>query len=147
MAQIDPRPFQAAYDQAVAKKVQDEANLANAKLDLQRLADLATRNFTPKQQVDTQRATVAQLEAQIQGDQAAVDNAKSQLDYTTITSPLTGRTGIRLVDQGNIVHASDATGLVVVTQLQLISVIFTLPESQLTAVQSALKAGPVRILR
>ena len=145
MAQIDPRPFQAAYDQAVAKKVQDEANLANAKLDLQRLADLATRNFTPKQQVDTQRATVAQLEAQIQGDQAAVDNAKSQLDYTTITSPLTGRTGIRLVDQGNIVHASDATGLVVVTQLQPMSVIFTLPESQLTAVQSALKAGPVRI--
>ena len=145
MAQIDPRPFQAAYDQAVAKRVQDEANLANAKLDLQRLADLATRNFTPKQQVDTQRATVAQLEAQIQGDQAAVDNAKSQLDYTTITSPLTGRTGIRLVDQGNIVHASDATGLVVVTQLQPMSVIFTLPESQLTAVQSALKAGPVRI--
>jgi len=145
LAQIDPRPFQAAYDQAVAKKVQDEANLANAKLDLQRFADLATRNFAPKQQVDTQRAMVAQLEAQIQGDQAAIDNAKTQLDYTTITSPLTGRTGIRLVDQGNIVHASDATGLVVVTQLQPISVIFTLPESELTDVQSALKAGPVRI--
>ena len=145
LAQIDPRPFQAAYDQAVAKKVQDEANLANAKLDLQRFADLATRNFAPKQQVDTQRAMVAQLEAQIQGDQAAIDNAKTQLDYTTITSPLTGRTGIRLVDQGNIVHASDATGLVVVTQLQPISVIFTLPESELTAIQSALKAGPIRI--
>jgi multidrug efflux system membrane fusion protein len=125
--------------------VQDEANLANAKVDLQRFADLATRNFAPKQQVDTQRATVAQLEAQIQGDQAAIDSAKTQLDYTTITSPLTGRTGIRLVDQGNIVHATDATGLVVVTQLQPISVIFTLPESELTAVQSALKAGPVRI--
>src|SRR5215831_10813808 len=145
LAQIDPRPFQAAYDQAVAKKVQDEANLANAKLDLQRFADLATRNFAPKQQVDTQRAMVAQLEAQIQGDQAAIDNAKTQLDYTTITLPLTGRTGIRLVDQGNIVHASDATGLVVVTQLQPISVIFTLPESELTAIQSALKAGPIRI--
>jgi multidrug efflux system membrane fusion protein len=145
LAQIDPRPFQAAYDQAVAKKVQDEANLANAKLDLQRFADLATRNFAPKQQVDTQRATVLQLEAQIQGDQAAIDNAKTQLDYTTITSPLTGRTGIRLVDQGNIVHASDANGLVVVTQLEPISVIFTLPESELTDVQSALKAGPVRI--
>jgi membrane fusion protein, multidrug efflux system len=145
LAQIDPRPFQAAYDQAVAKKVQDEANLANAKLDLQRFSDLATRNFAPKQQVDTQRATVAQLEAQIQGDQAAIDSAKTQLDYTTITSPLTGRTGIRLVDQGNIVHATDATGLVVVTQLQPISVVFTLPESELTAVQSALKAGPVRI--
>src|SRR5215469_13664239 len=145
LAQIDPRPFEAAYDQAVAKKVQDEANLANAKLDLQRFADLATRNFAPKQQVDTQRAMVAQLEAQIQGDQAAIDNAKTQLDYTTITSPLTGRTGIRLVDQGNIVHAIDATGLVVVTELQPISVIFTLPESELTAVQSALNAGPVRI--
>ena len=145
LAQIDPRPFQATYDQAVAKKVQDEANLANAKLDLQRFADLATRNFAPQQQVDTQRAMVAQLEAQIQGDQAAIDSAKTQLDYTTITSPITGRTGIRLVDQGNIVHATDATGLVVVTQLQPISVIFTLPESELTAVQSALKAGPVRI--
>ena len=138
-------PFRPRYDQAVAKKVQDEANLTNAKLDLQRFADLATRNFAPEQQVDTQRAMVAQLEAQIQGDQAAIDSAKTQLDYTTITSPITGRTGIRLVDQGNIVHATDATGLVVVTQLQPISVIFTLPESELTAVQSALKAGPVRI--
>ena len=145
LAQIDPRPFQATYDQAVAKKVQDEANLANAKIDLQRFSDLATRNFAPKQQVDTQRATVAQLEAQIQGDQAAIDSAKTQLDYTTITSPLTGRTGIRLVDQGNIVHATDATGLVVVTQLQPISVVFTLPESELASVQSALKSGPVRI--
>jgi membrane fusion protein, multidrug efflux system len=145
LAQIDPRPFQAAYDQAVAKKVQDEANLANAKRDLQRFSDLATRNFAPTQQVDTQRATVAQLEAQISGDQAAIDSAKTQLDYTTITSPLTGRTGIRLVDQGNIVHATDATGLVVVTQLQPISVIFTLPESELPSVHAALAAGPVRI--
>src|SRR5271169_3394246 len=145
LVQIDPRPFQATLDQAVAKQVQDEANLANAKLDLQRFSDLAARNFTPQQQLDTQRATVTQLEAQIQGDQAAIDSAKTQLDYTTITSPLTGRTGIRLVDQGNIVHATDATGLVVVTQLQPISVIFTLPESELTAVQSALKAGPVHI--
>jgi membrane fusion protein, multidrug efflux system len=145
LAQIDPRPFQAAYDQAVAKKVQDEANLANAKLDLQRFSDLATRNFAPTQQVDTQRATVAQLEAQIRGDQAAIDSAQTQLDYTTIKSPLSGRTGIRLVDQGNIVHATDATGLVVVTQLQPISVIFTLPESELPSVQLALKSGPVRI--
>jgi multidrug efflux system membrane fusion protein len=145
LAQIDSRPFQATYDQVVAKKVQDEANLANARLDLQRFSDLATRNFAPKQQVDTQRATVAQLEAQIQGDQAAIDSAKTQLDYTTITSPLTGRTGIRLVDQGNIVHATDATGLVVVTQLQPISVVFTLPESELASVQSALKSGPVSI--
>ena len=147
LAQIDPRPFQATYDQAVAKKVQDEANLANAKLDLQRFSDLATRNFAPKQQVDTQRATVAQLEAQIQGDQAAIDSAKTQLDYTTITSPLTGRTGIRLVDQGNIVHATDATGLVVVTQLQPISVVFTLPESELASVQSAIEVRSCPHLR
>ena len=145
LAQIDPRPFQATYDQAVAKKVQDEANLANSKLDLQRFSDLATRNFAPTQQVDTQRATVTQLEAQIRGDQAAIDSAQTQLDYTTIKSPLSGRTGIRLVDQGNIVHATDATGLVVVTQLQPISVVFTLPESELASVQSALKSGPVRI--
>jgi membrane fusion protein, multidrug efflux system len=145
LAQIDPRPFQATLDQAAAKKVQDEANLANAKLDLQRFSDLATRNFAPKQQVDTQRATVTQLEAQIRGDQAAIDSAQTQLDYTTIKSPLSGRTGIRLVDQGNIVHATDATGLVVVTQLQPISVVFTLPESDLASVQSALMSGPVRI--
>jgi membrane fusion protein, multidrug efflux system len=145
LAQIDPRPFQATLDQAAAKKVQDEANLANAKLDLQRFSDLATRSFAPKQQVDTQRAMVTQLEAQIRGDQAAIDSAQTQLDYTTIKSPLTGRTGIRLVDQGNIVHATDATGLVVVTQLQPISVIFTLPESDLASVQSALTSGPVRI--
>ena len=146
LAQVDPRPFQAAYDQAVAKKAQDKANLANAKLDLQRFRDLAMRSFAPKQQVDTQRATVAQLKAQIRGDQAAIDSAQIQLGYTTITSPLSGRTGIRLVDQGNIVHASDATGLVVITQLQPISVVFTLPESDLPAVQSALAAGPVQIL-
>ena len=145
LAQIDPRPFQAAYDHAVAKKVQDEANMANARLDLQRFSDLAARDFATTQQLDTQRATVAQLEAQIRGDQAAIDSAQTQLSYTTITSPLSGRTGIRLVDQGNIVHATDASGLVVVTQLQPISVIFALPESELASVQSALASGPVRI--
>src|SRR5271170_53978 len=102
LAEIDPRPFQAALDQAKAKKVQDEANLANAKLDLQRYADLATRNFAPVQQVDTQRAMVAQVQAQIQGDQAAINSAKTQLDYTTITSPISGRTGIRLASDWSI---------------------------------------------
>jgi multidrug efflux system membrane fusion protein len=146
LAQIDPRPFQATLDQALAKKVQDEAQLANAKLDLQRYTDLAARNFSTKQQLDTQRSLVAQLQAQIQGDQAMVDSARTQLDYTTIASPLAGRTGIRLVDQGNIVHATDATGLVVVTQLQPISVIFTLPENQRASVQAATAAGPVSIV-
>ena len=146
LAQIDPRPSQAALDQAVAKKAQDEAQLANAKLDLQRFADLAARNFATKQQLDTQRAMVAQLAAQISGDQAAIDNARTQLGYTTITSPLDGRTGIRLVDQGNIVHATDPNGLVVVAQLQPISVVFTLPEDQLQAVNAAMASSPARIL-
>ena len=146
LAQIDPRPFQAALDQAVAKKAQDDAQLQNAKLDLQRFADLATRSFASKQQVDTQRAMVAQLEAQTRGDQATIDNARTQLGYTTIVSPLAGRIGIRLLDQGNIVHANDATGLVIVTQLHPISVIFTLPEDQLGSVKSAMVSGPARIL-
>jgi multidrug efflux system membrane fusion protein len=146
LGQIDPRPFQATLDQAVAKKTQDEAQLANAKLDLQRFANLATRDYATKQQLDTQRALVAQLDAQIAGDQATIDSARTQLDYTTITSPLTGRTGIRLVDQGNIVHATDTTGLVVVTQLDPISVIFTLPEDELASVKSAMAAGPASIV-
>jgi multidrug efflux system membrane fusion protein len=146
LAQIDPRPFQATLDQATAKKVQDEAQLANAKVDLQRFASLATRDFATKQQLDTQKALVAQLQAQIEGDQGAIDSARTQLDYATITSPITGRTGIRLVDQGNIVHATDTTGLVVVTQLQPISVIFTLPEDQLAAVKAAMASGPATIL-
>ena len=146
LAQIDPRPFQAALDQAVAKKAQDEAQLANAKLDLQRFTNLAARQFTPVQQLDAQRATVAQLEAQIRGDQASIDASQTQLGYTTIASPIDGRTGIRLVDQGNIVHATDSTGIVVVTQLQPISVVFTLPEQDLAAVQSALAAGTVDVL-
>ena len=146
LAQIDARPFQAALDQATAKKVQDEAQLANAKLDLQRFANLATRDFATRQQLDTQKALVAQLQAQIEGDQAAIDSARTQLDYTAITSPLAGRTGIRLVDQGNIVHATDTTGLVVVTQLQPISVIFTLPEDQLDTVKAAMASGPATIV-
>jgi multidrug efflux system membrane fusion protein len=146
LAQIDPRPFQATLDQATAKKVQDEAQLANAKVDLQRFASLATRDFATKQQLDTQKALVAQLQAQIEGDQGAIDSARTQLNYATITSPISGRTGIRLVDQGNIVHATDTTGLVVVTQLQPISVIFTLPEDQLASVKAAMASGPATIL-
>ena len=146
LAQIDPRPFQAAVDQSVAKKAQDEAQLANAKLDLQRFTNLAAHQFTPVQQLDAQRATVAQLEAQIRGDQASIDASQTQLGYTTIASPIDGRTGIRLVDQGNIVRATDSTGIVVVTQLRPISVVFTLPEQDLAAVQSALAAGTVDVL-
>jgi len=145
LAQIDPRPFQANYDQAAARKLEDQANLANANINLRRYTNLAPSSYVTQQTLDSQRATVAQLEAQIRADQAAIDFARTQLDYTRITSPLAGRTGIRLVDQGNIVHAADTTGLVVVTQVQPISVIFTLPEDQLAAVKSAMAAGPVPI--
>jgi multidrug efflux system membrane fusion protein len=145
LVQIDPRPFQAAYDQVVAKKAQDEAQLANAKLDLDRFTTLAKTNAGTRQQEDTQRALVAQLEATVRADQGAIDAAKVQLDYTTITSPIDGTTGIRLVDQGNIVHATDATGIVVVTQLQPISVVFTLPEDDLKSVSQAMAQGPAAV--
>ena len=145
LAQIDPRTYQAALDQATARKAQDEANLNNAKLGLQRYSALASQDFASRQQLETQRALVAQIEAQIQGDQAAIVSAQTQLGYTTITSPLDGRTGMRLVDQGNIVHTTDASGLVVITRLHPISVIFTLPEGRLTTIQSAMASGPVRL--
>ena len=115
LARIDPRSFQAALDQAVAKKAQDQANLANARVDLARYQKLAATAYTSAQQADTQKATVAQLEAQVQQDQAQIDNARTQLSYTTIAAPIEGRTGIRQVDAGNIVHASDTTGIVVIT--------------------------------
>jgi len=145
LAQIDPRPNQAAYEQAVATKAKDTAQLANAKRDLERYTVLQPQDLASKQTVDTQRATVDQLTAQLQIDQAQVDNARTQLAYTRITSPIDGRTGIRLVDPGNIVHATDTTGIVVVTQVQPIAVIFTLPEEDLGAVGAALAAGPVKV--
>jgi len=143
LAQIDPRPFQATLDQAIAKQAQDAAQLANVRLDLQRFRDLATRQFATRQSVDTQTALVAQDEALVKGDQAAIENARVQLGYTTIASPLAGRIGIRLIDQGNIVHATDTGGLAVITQLQPISVIFTLPEGDLPAISAAMALGPV----
>jgi multidrug efflux system membrane fusion protein len=146
LAQIDPRPNQAAYEQAVAVKAKDEALLENAKRDMERYKILQPQDLASKQTVDTARATVDQLSAQVKVDQAIIDNALTQLDYTHIVSPINGRTGIRLVDPGNIVHAADTTGIVVVTQLQPISVIFTLPEEDLGAVSSALSAGEVRVV-
>ena len=146
LAQIDPRTYQAALDQAVAKKAQDEAQLANARLDLARYTKLVANNYTSAQQADTARAQVAQLEAQVKQDQAQIDNARTLLSYTTITSPLDGRTGIRLVDAGNIVHASDTTGMVMLTQLQPISVLFTLPQQALAQVSAAMNQGPAKVL-
>ena len=145
LAQIDPRPTRAAFEQAVATKAKDAAQLANAKRDFERYTLLQPQDLASKQTVDTQKALVDQLTAQLQVDQAQIDSTRTQLDYTRITSPIDGRTGIRLVDPGNIVRAADTTGIVVVTQVQPIAVIFTLPEEALEAVSSALAAGPVKV--
>ena len=145
LAQIDPRTNQAAFEQAVATKAKDAAQLKNAKLDFERYTVLQPQDLASKQTVDTQRAMVDQLTAQLQVDQAQIDNARTQLDYTRIVSPIDGRTGIRLVDPDNIVRAADTTGIVVVTQVQPITVIFTLPEEDLGVVASALATGPVKV--
>jgi membrane fusion protein, multidrug efflux system len=146
LAQIDPRTYQAALDQATAKKAQDEAQLANARLDMARYTKLAANNYSSGQQADTAKAQVAQLEAQVKQDQAQIDTARTQLSYTTITSPLDGRTGMRQVDAGNIVHASDTTGMVVITQLQPISVLLTLPQQTLPQVAKAMSQGAAKVL-
>jgi multidrug efflux system membrane fusion protein len=143
LVQIDPRPYQAALDQARAKKAQDEASLKDAQLNLQRYGLLNKQQFASRQQFDTQASTVDQLIAQIEGDQAMIDNAQTQVSYTTITSPLAGRAGFRLVDPGNIVHAADTTGIVTIVKLQPISVVFTATEDELPQISRALAAGTV----
>jgi len=145
LAQIDPRPYRAALDQTIAAKAKDAAQLANAKVDLARYVTLAPEEFTSKQTLETQRSLVSQLEAQVAADQAVVDNARTQLDYTMIRSPINGRTGIRMVDPGNILHAATASSIVVVTQVQPISLIFTLPSETLQAVHKAMEKGPVAV--
>ena len=146
VAQIDPRPFQAQLDQAKAAKARDEAQLANAKLDLDRFTNLVARDYATRQSVDTQKALIAQLEATIRGDQATIENAETQLGYTTIISPLDGRTGMRLIDRGNIVHASDSSGLVVITQVHPIAVLFSLPQDHLQDITAAMKEVPLKVL-
>ena len=141
LAQIDPRPFQAALDQSVAKKAQDEATAANAKLDLTRYATLAKQNFATEQQLDTQNALVNQLTATIAADAAAIDAAKVQLGYTTIRAPLTGRAGFRLIDEGNLVNAGQQTGIVSIAQLQPIAVIFTEPQEYVDRINQELAGG------
>jgi membrane fusion protein, multidrug efflux system len=143
LVQIDPRPYQAALGMAIATRDKDRALLANAHRDLDRYALLEPEDLASKQTVDTQRSLIAQLAAQVQGDAAAVDNARTQLDYTSIRAPIDGRTGIRQVDPGNNVRATDTAGMVVVTQLEPISVIFSLPEEQFTELSAALSKGPV----
>jgi multidrug efflux system membrane fusion protein len=145
LGEIDPAIYKAQYDQAVAKKAQDEAQLANMRLDLTRYQQLAASNAGSKQQADTQRAVVAQQEALVNADQAAIENAQATLGYTKIIAPLSGRAGLRQVDQGNIVHASDATGLVIITQLQPIAVQFSLPQQQIVRVNAASAKGRLSV--
>ena len=141
LVEIDPRPFQVQLEQAEGQKARDEALLANAQLDLKRYQVLLSQDAIPRQQLDTQVATVNQIQATIKTDQAAIDNAKLLITYSHITAPLTGRIGLRLVDQGNMVHATDQTGLAVITQLQPIAVVFNIPEDQLTQVTRKIAAG------
>jgi multidrug efflux system membrane fusion protein len=144
LVEVDPRPFQATLDQAKAKKAQDEANLANANLDLQRFTKLG--EFATRQQTDTQRSTVAQLTAQIAADDAAISNAQTQLDYTQVKAPISGVAGLRQVDIGNIVNAATQTGVVTIAQIEPIAVIFTAPEDQLPYINEAQAASPLKVI-
>jgi multidrug efflux system membrane fusion protein len=144
LAQIDPRPYQAVLDQAKAKKEQDEANLANINLDLQRFIKLG--EFATKQQLDTQRSSVSQLTAQIAADAAAIYNSQTQVDYTTIKAPISGVVGLRQVDVGNIVNAATQTGIVTITQIEPIAVIFTAPEDQLPDINEAQAIAPLKTI-
>jgi multidrug efflux system membrane fusion protein len=146
LAQIDPRPFQAALDQALARRKQNEALLANAKRDLTRDLALLAEKAGTAQKADTQQALVEQLEATLKSDDAAIEAASVQLGYATIRSPINGRAGIRLVDEGNVVRAQDASGLVVITQMQPVSVVFTLPEQQLPTIRSESEKSSLPVL-
>jgi multidrug efflux system membrane fusion protein len=145
LAKIDPVTYQAAYDQTIAKKAQDEAQLANARLDLDRYTRLAATNAVNKQQLDTQKAMVAQLEAQIKLDQAAIDNARQILSWTNVIAPITGRTGIRQIDEGNIIKAADASGIVILTQLRPISIFFNLPQQHLPELNKGFVEAPLAV--
>jgi len=141
LAQIDPRPFETQLTQAEGQLIRDQAVLKNAQIDLARYRDLIKQDLIPQQQLDTQVYLVRQYEGTIKTDQGQFDNAKLQLVYSRITAPISGRVGLRLVDPGNIVHANDPSGLVVITQLQPITVVFTIPEDSLPPVLAKLKAG------
>jgi membrane fusion protein, multidrug efflux system len=146
LAQIDPRPYQAQLDQATANRDRDQAQLANAQANLQRYVPLLAKGFATPQLVDTQKAQVDQLAAAVKSDEAIIESAQVQLGYTRITAPINGVTGIRQLDNGNIIHPTDPNGLVVVTQLQPISVIFTLPEGYLPQIQQQMAKGKLTVL-
>jgi multidrug efflux system membrane fusion protein len=141
LIEIDPRPFQVQKEQAEGQMAHDQALLANARLDLARYQTLLTQDAIPKQQLDTQVSTVGQYVGAIKSDQAAIDNAKLQIVYCKIAAPISGRIGLRLVDPGNMVHASDANPMLIITQTHPITVVFTLPEDSLPPVLKKLRAG------
>ena len=141
LVEIDPRPFQVQLQQAEAQLLKDQAALQNARIDLERYESLIAKNAIAQQILQTQRATVAQDEATLKTDQATIDSAKLNLDYCHITAPISGRIGLRLVDPGNMVSAAANTPLLVITQTQPISVIFTIPEQQVAAVRAAAQGG------
>jgi membrane fusion protein, multidrug efflux system len=141
LAEIDPRPFEVQLAQAEGQLARDQALLTNAQIDLERYQVLFKQDSVPKQQLDTQESLVRQFQGTIKADQGQVDNAKLQLVYCRITAPIGGRVGLRLVDAGNMIHATDANGLVVITQLQPITVVFTVAEDKLPAVLAKLKSG------
>jgi membrane fusion protein, multidrug efflux system len=141
LARIDPRPFQVQLTQAEGQAAKDDASLRNARIDLQRYQALIAQDAIPRQQLDTQAAAVDQFVGAVKSDQAQIDSARLNLDYSRITAPLTGRIGLRLVDPGNIVHASDQNGLAVITEVSPIAVIFTIPQDSLPLVLQQLRAG------
>ena len=141
LAQIDPAPFDVQLTQAQGQYAKDQAQLANARIDLERYQTLLKQDSIASQQVDTQAALVRQYEGTLEADKGAVDNAKLQLSWTKITAPLAGRTGLRLIDPGNMVHTTDANGIVVITQVQPINVVYAIPEDKLAQVLKRTRAG------
>jgi membrane fusion protein, multidrug efflux system len=146
LAQIDPSPFQAQLDQAIANRDRDQAQVGNAQANLARYTPLLAKGFATQQLVDTQKAQLAQLQAMVKSDEAVIESARVNLAYTRLTAPIDGVTGIRQIDEGNVIHPTDPNGLVNVTQIQPISLIFTLPETTLTQIQQEMAKGPVKVM-
>ncbi|TQF42636.1 multidrug transporter [Bradyrhizobium sp. UNPF46] len=146
LAEIDPRPYQAQIEQFTANRARDQAQLTNAEANLSRDTQLGDKGYATPQLVDTQKAQVAQLQAAVQADQAQIDQANVQLSYTRLTSAISGITGVRQVDIGNVIHPTDPNGLVVVTQIEPISLLFTLPQADLTAIQDRMAKGPMKVI-
>jgi multidrug efflux system membrane fusion protein len=146
LAQIDPRPYQTQIEQLTADRERDSAQLMNAQANLSRYTDLGDKGYATPQLVETQKAQVAQLQATVNADQALIDQANVQLSYTRLTSAIPGITGVRQIDVGNIIHPTDPNGLVVVTQIEPISLLFTLPQSELPRIQDQITKGPLKVI-